>query len=877
MRYRNRLLLLLSLAVLLMTSSGCQRRGATVFDAVPLETAALLHITDAQSFAVAIGDETTLWPALKTMPAINTMSRQAAFLDSVVLTDDAVRDEVMSMPMALGCLSAEAHQCFFVMCHQGKLSHKRLQKILDQGDITYVNNKVGGANEYQVMNGSDTLFMVFLDEFFYMTGASSTAASIVHQIQHPVKITTDDRFVKVHATRGSSVDACLYLNYSFLGGIMREMSSKTYENKAHSLLSSLHGLAALDVVVKKNEVVFNGYSRADSSRLLAPLKYQRPEPNTIVNILPYNVRMMVHFGMTDFLSYWSSVTAAEGREQFNKRTGLKVEEQFLSSLVEAGFFVPNNIKTPFFVARTNNPAEMQRFFDKLKAKVGVVNSISCQGYVINSLNYKGFLPQVFGPLFDKIQGCVYAVVDQYVLVANDSSVLEHVIACYRSGRTLDLDENYRAFQNNMLESANISLYVTCRDNYDLLSNYLGTSPLQFLKTNPSLLKSLQAFSIQFQGAGDLVYTCGNLRSYSDTKAADNVQWKATLEATVNGKPHIVFDHRSGAYNVVVFDVDNNMYLIDADGMVLWKKQLPEQPISEVYSVDYYKNGKWQFLFNSENYLFLVDRNGDNVDQYPHRLQQSASNGIAVFDYEGNKDYRIMVCGTDRLVYNYDIKGDEIQGWNRHRTESLVVKSVEHLVCDNKDYIVVTDQAGGIRILDRQGRIRIPLVGDLEKSPYSDFYVNKTNRKGIMLTSDKNGKLLYIKTDGSLDRTDFGDFSDKHFFLYEDFNQNNDPDFVYLDGRDLIVFNRYKKTLFSHSFNADIKTKPMFFNITRTKRLLGVVAESAREIYLIDKDGNMIVSSGLVGETPFAVGSLKNDDHINLITGVGTSLFNYKIY
>ena len=76
---------------------------------------------------------------------------------------------------------------------------------------------------------------------------------------------------------------------------------------------------------------------------------------------------------------------------------------------------------------------------------------------------------------------------------------------------------------------------------------------------------------------------------------------------------------------------------------------------------------------------------------------------------------------------------------------------------------------------------------------------------------------------------------------------------------------------------EITTKPVFFNITRSKRLLGIVSEKAREIYLIDSKGKMIVSSGLVGETPFAVGNLHGDREINLITGVGNALFNYAIY
>ena len=129
----------------------------------------------------------------------------------------------------------------------------------------------------------------------------------------------------------------------------------------------------------------------------------------------------------------------------------------------------------------------------------------------------------------------------------------------------------------------------------------------------------------------------------------------------------------------------------------------------------------------------------------------------------------------------------------------------------------------------------------------------------------------------MSRTDFWTYSDKHFFLYEDFNGDKDPDFIYLDGKELYVFDRFKKELFAYQFDIDITTQPVFFNITRNKRLLGIVSEKSREIYLIDRKGKMIVNSGLVGETPFAVGSLNNDQEINLITGVGNALFNYVIH
>ena len=350
-----------------------------------------------------------------------------------------------------------------------------------------------------------------------------------------------------------------------------------------------------------------------------------------------------------------------------------------------------------------------------------------------------------------------------------------------------------------------------------------------------------------------------------------------MEHPIIGKPHIVEDHITSKYNLLVFDAKNQLYLINPDGEVIWKKQLSETPISEVFVVDYYKNGKFQFLFNSANYLHLIDRNGNNVAGYPVKLRSQATNGIAVFDYNNRKDYRILVSCADKLTYNYELNGSQVDGWQKPRSLEIVTKQVERLIAAGKDYIIITDIKGNVRIVDRRGNVRISPRGKLEKSVQADFYLNKTNSKGILLTSDKQGKLLYVSSSGQLSTTDFGQFDSDHFFLYEDFNQDGNTDFIYLDGNELQIFDRFKKDLFRYNFKNTIVTKPRFFNITKRRRLLGIVSEASREIYLIDKNGKMIISSGLTGETPFAVGSLHDSDEINLITGVGNTVYNYVIY
>jgi len=671
-----------------------------------------------------------------------------------------------------------------------------------------------------VNNGQPMAIVQSPDESFYLL-TNPTRKDVQEQ-----KIYDDPDFARLQKTLGQNVKAHLYYRHP-------------------------EGWAMLDVLPEGKDLVMNGYAlAADSASAWRPLKYQLPVKNSVVNILPSDTRYMYHLGMSDYASYWESFCDKEKIAAFNKKYGTDVENKLLTFLSEVSFNKIGKSQREVFVGRMNDPSAVIKFMERMASKAGINASQNCQGYTLYDLGKNSFTPDIFGGEFSNMKRCCYAIVDQYLVMASSLEIIQEVIACYRSGRTLDLNEGFRVFQQKMLESANITKFEVFDDRKEAL---------------------------QLASSKDLVYVNQCISKVGEVKSENSIRWKANLDAPLKGKPYIVDDHANQNKSVVAFDNQNRMYLIDDEGNILWKKQLDEAPLSEVFTVDANNDNHRQFLFNTAHSLQLIDREGNNVRGYPVRLPFEASNGLAVFDYEGRKDYRILLCGTDRLVYNYTIQGKEVEGWNHHRSEDLVTRPLQHIMADDKDFLIVSDVNGGVRILDRQGRIRIPLPSDMQKSPQADIYANATNRKkGLFLTSDKEGKLLYVTADGALNRTDFGSYSPEHFFLYEDFNGDQDPDFIFLDQQDLHVFNKFRNELFSCHFDVEIITKPVFFNITRNKRLLGVVSEKAREIYLIDRKGNMIVNSGLVGETPFAVGSLHNNHEINLVTGVGNALFNYVI-
>ena len=859
--------------VLLSLITACKSGSSklTMLDALPLNTAAFMEVDDLDGF-VRTAKEKSYMNELESITHAEGFALFVTALDT--LFPDESNLKVKSSPAVFAMLSNGAASTKLLLLNPDKtLKNKDLINSFKAQNIAF--NELESC--YGIApNGTDSVFIAANKGFLCLATDAQTCKSPFEQLNQQTKITDIQGFDAISSTLGTSVGAHLYVRSERLLDANKNKFSDDAKKHSLPLLADDFTTVACDFLLKDDGVVLNGYAIAPDSSDVYKLKYQQPVRNSIVYVLPFDVEMMLHYGMSDMALWWGDKIDTVQISSLNKKYGVNIENQLVENISEMALSILSTNNAPIVVARLNDPAMVMKFMGRLDSSIGVTSEHTTQGCIVKTLNVSDLTKKMLGNEFAKVNRFCYTILDQYLVIANRMSDVDDVINHYRSGRTLDLNENFRAFQNNMLEEANITFYMLCASNLPLIKTYLSKDASRLIDSNKKSMEMFQAFSLQMSSARNLIYTSAFLRKMQASNQESRVIWKTTLDAPLFSRPFILSDQVSGERNVFAFDNQNNAYLIDAKGVIKWKKPLSEAPVSDVKTVDCQNNGKTQYLFNTANYLHLIDRNGDYVEGYPIRLPVEASNGLSVFDYQGTKDYRILLCGTDKLVYNFTIKGTETEGWNRHRTDNIVNKPIEHLVADGKDYLIVTDTEGTVRILDRQGRVRIPLVGDLQKSPTADIYVNKTNSKGIMLTSSKDGKLLYITFDGHTALTDFGNFGDKHFFLYEDFNQDSSPDFIYLDGNELHIFDKFKNDLFSYTFKNEIKQKPVFFNITRNRRLLGIVSEASREIYLIDKNGKMISSSGLVGETPSAVGSLLNNNEINLVTGVGNTLFNYSL-
>lgn len=850
---------------------------------IPEKPAIILQMDNPADIYTQLSTKNDIWQSLLKTTDFNHIQQQINQLDSLLKDEPDYKRLLWNSPLLVACYAdtgTQNTQCIFISNIKTSVNQARLKKLLalklgTNYAVLEIKNK---ADALKIIDGQHqhNMFIAFIDGLFV---ASSTVELLERALDeyNNKHFSETDAFKKLQQTAGKNVDARLFVHYESLAELLGTYAQPK-QLEATEWLKHFGGWAEADLMLKSNEVILTGYSQLSSSTdFLSLIANERPVKTSLFNVLPFNTNQLLWIGQSDFTSYLNT----RNHEAIDKRFGIHIAS--FSALIQDEIAMASNAQTLHsYGAQTwvfvglNNMEQGVTYLNQLAQLSGGSFSEQHNGYQIKQIKYPDFTSNLLGKAFATITENYYTRMGDYVVFANSPTSIKQLIRFYETGKTLDLNENFKRFSDNISGSSNLLLFIKPRDLTDISEKFVNLATSRKLKQSEDVLKNIQGIAFLYSAGNPLIYTSFYLE-HSKAYQEENLSlWKVSLDDEIIGKPALVEDHDNNNYNVLVFDAKSNMYLISTDGRILWKKRIDALPISDIHQVDYFSNGKIQYLFNTSDFFYLIDKNGDHVANYPLKINPSATNGLSLFDYTHHNNYRLLLAQSDKRIYNYTIEGKTVNGWVKPHTRNIVTIPVTRLVANNKDYIIITDIDNGVSIVDRKGQTRIKLTKDPKKSVHADYYINKTNSKGILITTNTEGKLMYISATGAIKYTDFGTFSPQHFFLYDDFDSDGSYDFIYVDGRKLQVFDRFKKILFQYDFETDISIRPEFIQLGKREKVLGIVADKQKSIYLFDNKGNTVISKGLVGETPFTVGSMQNDNEINLITAAGNVLYNYRI-
>ena len=301
------------------------------------------------------------------------------------------------------------------------------------------------------------------------------------------------------------------------------------------------------------------------------------------------------------------------------------------------------------------------------------------------------------------------VIDNYNIKTEDKSRLEEI---KNDDKSLYFD-----FETDLLEE-----YDALITNQDKEFNFF-----EFEKTKA---KDFKIF--QFKN-GDNILNINGIISEFKTESnndEDNLKFEINLANDIILGPIIVKNHINNKNEIIVQDSENKIHLINSDGQVEWTKKINGKILKEIHQIDTYKNGKLQYVFNTENNLFVIDRKGRNVGRFPLKFDDKITKPISIFDYDKNKNYRLLIT-QNRELFMFDSKGKRVKGFE-YKKKSEIITKPKHFRISGKD-IIVFKTIDELLILDRRGKIRIKPKGNYNYSN-NEIYQHENN---LVSTSNKN--------------------------------------------------------------------------------------------------------------------------------------------
>lgn len=840
--------------------------------AVPQNAVALIKIREPASLYQSINQNNKIWKELSSLFPVENFARHLKRLTEAMVNVQG--DISVNTPLSIAYIqdSDSLYKFVYLVELPGRSEEQAWLDIIRQyqpHETKSTGFSITG-NEIESVSGNDSLvdwYYTVAKGLFIASSSKELVSRCKEQAGKGGSLKDHPDFVKINETAGKKVDANVFFNYQAAGDILAKITpSIGFDGKA--LVTKFASWTGLDLIIKEDELLMSGYSLAGSTNsYLGFFEGQKPTSIEIPGVLPFNTASIFWIGKSDPKAF-----KGPARSDFISYGGALLESplpvvESKEMAVVTTWATSCKASAKYILIRKDREGKIARY---LQENSSANAQPDYKDYTIRKAN------SVNGKSIFNISGNYFTEHSDYFIFASNPGALQSYLNSLLNGKTLDVSENFKAFSDNISESGNIFFYLNIRNTVKDAADYLEPGFASILGSGEKSLKNLQGIAFQYSKLNGMFFTSFYLRHNEDYRDEDLSVWKTGLGSAVSGMPYLVMDHRADKLKIIAFDENHMMYLIDNYGNIIWQEQIAEKPLSPIYQVDYFKNGKIQYLFNTENYIYLFDLLGRTVENYPIKLNKKATGSLALFDYGNKKDYRLLVPSEDKVIYNYDIKGSRVKGWVNPKLPEISSGPAQHLVVGRKDYIIMRDRQNNLLISDRKGKRRITLKDDIEKAANSDFFVNKTNSKGIIITTNYKGHLTYIDARGNIQYTIFEDFSPDHFFLYEDFDNNGHNDFIYLDGNRLVIFDRFKKKIFEYDFPGQITSAPKIFQNSDGKKFIGIVLASASNLYLFDHKGDATITSGLFAETPFTVGSLEQDGNLNLVTGADNIIYNYVI-
>lgn len=584
----------------------------------------------------------------------------------------------------------------------------------------------------------------------------------------------------------------VYLNLKgfgqFVSLFMKEAPSQVIQKFGQSAL--------LDV--KQDDYknfILNGFtqdSTLHSNQILSVFKNQKPVPFSVKGLVSNRTIMFTSYGISDGASFFNDLKSFNAANHFAKDT---LEQLAKSLRIDLGKF-RNNFSGEVGVSWVESKKQKTSEIIIINTKNGVdewlstLNTLSSKlsidtifyekysEYEIKELPLFRFPEKVFSPLISGFDNTYFTHVGDVIFLAEDLDELKLYLDDIDKEDTWGKSVAQNKFFETTLLESNISIYINTNLALNVLSGILQPRWKEFIQQNHSLLGTLNMGSVQFSHLNDSYYTNISWSSDLVKPGKKNIAESSSNKIVTNLGQSIsrffpVKNHQTKAIEILVQDESKDVRLISADGNVQWTMPLDNLIQGDVLQVDYFNNGKLQYLFATPGQLHVIDRLGKYVEPFPIKIAERNVEYLSVVDYDHSKKYRFLITGKSGKLWMYDKEGKNLEGWNPNIIKGELCTAPQHHRIRGKDYIVLIQSDGKVNLMNRRGEKLKNFPLDLNARPEGDYFLEtgKSTSDTYFVVVSRDGFRIKFGLDGKIQsrETLLKNNPDAHFSLVAENN------------------------------------------------------------------------------------------------------------
>jgi hypothetical protein len=919
---KNALIISLSLFLLLIAGllfsyylKKQPKQFSSVLEAVPTSSAIIVRAGSYSAFIETLTQNSQMWQELTGINSVGHLNNTIFTLDSLARQHLDAGDYLLSREFCLAASNTGAKDFgfLFIVALGAEKGEEYVREIIksaikpDSEPQKRIYNSTQILSIGVMLSGEEKQLHIAIEgQLFIASFSPFLVENSIRQLHSGQSLLDDNDFQRIHSTAGRNVDCNVYANYALLPKLVSCLLSDPAAGTLESW-AQLGSWAEWDGNLKNKGLLLTGFSNYSkiSPNFFSSFASQSPVRMSITEILPASTSFFISIGISDAeafkrdyfnftLSTPKGNTLTESAASVNKLFGADMADAIYGLLKQEAALVYTD--APEESAKENCFAVFQVKSKKMAedAMLGLLeNYAKMNGIELRDITEiikidresefaayrmpEDYIPaKLFGGIFAPAPSRYMSFLDNYIIFSSNLRSLEKFAHSHLLGTDMDHDSNFGQFRDHLSKNYSVFVYGHLEKGSHLFSSILGPSYKKDWMQNAGTINKFQAFAGQYLSSQKMMYS--NIFLYFNPQADERPRtvWESRLDTVSNFKPKLVETHITSGREILVQDATNNVYMINKAGRVLWKQNIKEPINSDIYHIDYYGNGKIQYVFSTASAIFVIDRLGNYVDRFPIMLRAKSTAGVTVIDYDSKKDYRFAIPCADKKVYMYSKEGRLVQGWEFSGTDNEVLQAVEHFSHQGRDYIVFADRYNSY-ILDRRGKHRVKADKKFEKAENSSFGFDASGGSPRFVTTDIKGRIASINIDGKTEFTEFGEFTAGHFFEFYDIDGDGRKDYIFIDGNKLSVFRFDGSRVFEHIFKNPIEHRPAPYFFSRADVKIGVTDAAADEIYLFNNNGSIYKGFPLRGSSQFSIGVLSGGQgRFNLLVGRSNFLYNYRV-